>query len=604
MVLIADPQLVDPHTYPGRPWPLSSLTIWSTDLYLRRSYRLLQNRLEPDTVFFLGDLFDGGREWATETSTSSEKQYKRYGDKFWLAEYRRFVDLYMGGWKLGYDSRAADSRGRRVISSLPGNHDLGFAGGIQQSIKDRFDAYFGPMNRVDIIGNHTFVSVDSVSLSAMDQVDPLTGSSGMGDGTASKTANSEIWRPVDDFLKANKQLRDQAISNEFMSLRGGDETTYYQNGSSKLIPSTDSLDSSPKIARKVSGVQGLSFPTILLTHVPLFRPPDTDCGPFRERGKGIPISKGYQYQNVLTPQISKDVIDSLNAVEVAQVYSGDDHDYCEIEHLEFTGRIPEITVKSISWAMGVRRPGFLAVSLYNPVDLDPITLTGLDEHSNVTPKDTIQNHLCLLPDQLGIFLRYLQLLVLTLLVLAMRALFYKPTPNTHLPSGKTQISLLPISRDDLPRPDSSTFYDDTELHIPALASSTSTSQPPSHLSTRSNGLVTTSISPYPRSASPSKLGGYGNLPPTSRSSSPAKHLDYHQSQQQQQSYDPFAPSLSPSNNKTHKVHHASEDWSTGPRRRKGVLTKWQIKRREFWRSLLHVGVPAALWFTWLVWNDG
>ena len=583
-MLIADPQLVDPHTYPGRPWPLSSLTVWSTDLYLRRSYRLLQSRLEPDTVFFLGDLFDGGREWKTETSKSSEDRYEQYGDKFWQAEYRRFVNLFMGGWNLGYDSHAADPRGRRVISSLPGNHDLGFAGGIQKTVKDRFDAYFGPLNRVDVVGNHTFISVDTVSMSAMDQVDPLTGSSGMGDGSAFKTANSEIWKPVDDFLKVNKQLRDQAASNELMSLRGDFETNYQQNGSSKLNPSTNLVDSSPKITRKASEGHRSSFPTVLLTHVPLFRPPDTDCGPFRERGKGIPISKGYQYQNVLTPQISKDVIESLNAVEVAQIYSGDDHDYCEIEHLEFTGRIPEITVKSISWAMGVRRPGFLAVSLYNPVDLDPITSLGLDEHSNATPKDTIQNHLCLLPDQLGIFLRYLQLLVLTLLVLAIRAIFYKPAQNAHLSSGESQISLLPISRDDVPRPDSSTFYEDTETQIPTLASSTSTSQPHPRISTRSN----------PRSSSPSKLGGYGNLPPSSRSSSPAKHLDY----------DHFAPALSVSTHKSHKVHHASEDWSTGPRRRKAVLTKWQMKRHEFWRSLAHVGVPAGMWFAWLVWNDG
>src|SRR5256885_14717872 len=87
LVFVADPQLVDPHTYPGRPWPLSSLTVRHTDLYLRRSYSMMQEYLHPDTTIFLGDLFDGGREWATHKNSSSpEKRYKKYGEKFWLKE--------------------------------------------------------------------------------------------------------------------------------------------------------------------------------------------------------------------------------------------------------------------------------------------------------------------------------------------------------------------------------------------------------------------------------------------------------------------------------------------------------------------------------------
>ena len=73
---------------------------------------------------------------------------------------------------------------------------------------------------------------------------------------------------------------------------------------------------------------------------------------------------------MLTPTISKDVISKLGIEDITQVYSGNDHNYCEIEHSEFTGRIKEITVKSMSWTMGVRKPGFLAVSLHNPVALN------------------------------------------------------------------------------------------------------------------------------------------------------------------------------------------------------------------------------------------
>src|SRR5215471_16798705 len=86
VVFIADPQLVDPHTYPGRPWPLSSLTIFFADLYLFRASSLLQQKLRPDTTFFLGDLFDGGREWATATTSSPEERYKGYGNDVWMKE--------------------------------------------------------------------------------------------------------------------------------------------------------------------------------------------------------------------------------------------------------------------------------------------------------------------------------------------------------------------------------------------------------------------------------------------------------------------------------------------------------------------------------------
>ena len=553
---------------------------------MRRSHRLLQDYLDPDTIFFLGDLFDGGREWATAKTTSPDPQFRKYGNNFWLAEYRRFVSLFMGGWRLGYSGYPSDSRGRKIVSSLPGNHDLGFAGGIQLAVKQRFDAYFGPLNRVDVVGNHTFISLDTVSLSAMDQVDPATGSSGLGDGTAA-TASSDIWKPVNDFLISAEDLRRNAVHQEVLSQYSLENAVDSPPGPSHFKHQTTSLEASPVVGPVQIPDSSIHFPTIILSHVPFFRAPETDCGPLRERGRALSISKGYQYQNVLTPLISKEIIDRLNAAEVAQIYSGDDHDYCEIEHLEFTGRIKEITVKSMSWAMGVRRPGFVAVSLHNPVDIDSI-----QEPTNM-PQDTIQNHLCLLPDQLGTFLRYAQLLGLTLVVLSIRALFFKPQPSSpHSPFSSSSTPLLPISKakSELANP----YYPD---HDPKNqpdyhASSTSTSNEAQfqsqHLSTRNAGLVAYAQN---RPVSPSKqLGGYGNLPASSRSSSPAKHL--HNSAPQ--SYDPFLPAS--------RGRGVSENWATGPNTHRKHVSKWVVKWREFRRSLLHVGIPALLWFAWLIWE--
>jgi hypothetical protein len=38
--------------------------------------------LHPETIFFLGDKFDGGREWGTPQTLSPEDRFNAYGDDF------------------------------------------------------------------------------------------------------------------------------------------------------------------------------------------------------------------------------------------------------------------------------------------------------------------------------------------------------------------------------------------------------------------------------------------------------------------------------------------------------------------------------------------
>jgi ethanolamine phosphate phosphodiesterase len=87
---------------------------------------------------------------------------------------------------------------------------------------------------------------------------------------------------------------------------------------------------------------------ILLTHIPLYRPEGTSCGPLRESKNPIRVGKGYQYQNVLTPDLSQKIVDIVRPLAV---FSGDDHDYCLVQHNYGGMKIPEHTVKSFSWAM-------------------------------------------------------------------------------------------------------------------------------------------------------------------------------------------------------------------------------------------------------------
>ena len=92
------------------------------------------------------------------------------------------------------------------------------------------------------------------------------------------------------------------------------------------------------------------------------------------------------------------------------INSGDDHDYCEYVHeIEVTKgtirKLREISVKSISMVMNVRRPGFQLLSLL-PSDLRQ---EGKPTHAD-TP--------CVLPDQMKIYLeRYLPLIAISLLAI-------------------------------------------------------------------------------------------------------------------------------------------------------------------------------------------
>lgn len=491
---------------------------------MKRSYINLQKWLHPDTIFFLGDLFDGGREWHTAHGNSADPAWavaqrpkyeqsfvkswtKKYGENYWLHEYDRFGRIFYDFWNLEGAEPGPWQRGRKIISTLPGNHDLGFGENIKMPIRNRFETYFGEGNRVDVIGNHTFVSVDSVSLSARE----------------AEHGTEEITKPVEDFLKNVQAMKRRAVAQELGIMSGEGGTVQYSHevedvskADFKNLPTLD------------PGAESPDLPTILLTHVPLYRNSGTPCGPKREhwppatppRGQLTPvnpdernalsITKGYQYQNVLSESDSVKLVESIG--NVVSVFSGDDHDYCEIVHSEAKNHAREITVKSTSWAMGVRKPGFLMLSMWNPVDArgQPLFSTHSGHGSTSQTAVTMESHLCLLPDQLGIFIRYGIIVAITLLALAIRAIL---TPIFHLtpfatspsnsPASDTDSPLLPTTNRDIKRSDSTLDLDSNHRTSTSNSSTSSTASNPTTLAPRSSAARTRSVSP---------AKGYG-LPP-------------------------------------------------------------------------------------------
>lgn len=402
------------------------MTVLVTDNYLRRSYNQLISQLDPDTIFFLGDLFDGGREWKTAHGDfrdaewaphpKDEQKYlkkwnKKYNEFYWLKEYARFGDIFMAPWVKAGQAPGAEHKRRKLIASLPGNHDLGFGADIKIPVRNRFEAYFGEGNRVDVVGNHTFVSVDTVSLSA--EASP----------EARKHDLRPVYKPTEHFLLDIQRLKRRAVEKELRVQRGLEPELKFNH----RIENLDHANFDDKL---FLGKGAPELPTILLTHVPLYRPPGTPCGPLREHwppskppagqtGPVIPdhrnaisVSRGYQYQNVLSEHHSVSLIEKIGSV--VQAFSGDDHDYCELTHADNQHNVPEITVKSISMAMGVPTPGFLMVSMYNPLDVH-----GQPLYPGKQP--TLQTHLCLLPTQSTTYIRYVLFALFSIAFLTLRA---------------------------------------------------------------------------------------------------------------------------------------------------------------------------------------
>lgn len=299
VAIVADPQLVDDHTYPGRPAPLMRLTEFVVDQYLRRNWVYIQKNLQPDTTVFLGDLFDGGRGWK---------------DPEWYAELDRWNRIF------------SLTPRQDVVWSLPGNHDIGYGNEIVPHALKRFEKHFGPLSREFDRGNHTFVQIDTISMENKN--------------------DTRINEPPKEFVLEYSQ-----------------------------------------------GVH--PNPAIVLTHVPFYRrDEDSDCGRQREHGKKLSYTVGHQYQTQLDPDVTKGLLTAINPV---LVYSGDDHDACHVTHpftLDGKNKIAhEYTVKSISMAMGIKKPGIQLLSLYNPNPEDPSA-------------KTYETTICLMPSPFVPFIAY------------------------------------------------------------------------------------------------------------------------------------------------------------------------------------------------------
>ena len=192
---------------------------------------------------------------------------------------------------------------------------------------------------------------------------------------------------------------------------------------------------------------------------------------FPDDRNALSVVAGYQYQNVLDPRDSVKLVKGIGNIK--HVFSGDDHDYCEVVHSDDQENVREITVKSMSMAMGVPTPGFLMVSMYNPVDAQGKPLPG-------APEQTIQTHMCLLPNQIHTYMQYIVFGVAALLLVVVRAALVPAlslTPFALEPETKPASAVLPLYKDKMDPPEASSYRTTTSSgtaahHLPSRLSAT------------------------------------------------------------------------------------------------------------------------------------
>ncbi|WPK27322.1 hypothetical protein PUMCH_004703 [Australozyma saopauloensis] len=145
ILFVADPQLIDSHTYPGRNSALLSLSQHTVDVYLKQNYKALVKHLKPDYIFFLGDYLDNGRLCA---------------DDYYEGEFKRFERIF--------NQFPQYVRGKNWFTSIPGNHDVGFGNGVKAALQTRFASHFGHPNSIELINGVDFILLDTPSLSSED----------------------------------------------------------------------------------------------------------------------------------------------------------------------------------------------------------------------------------------------------------------------------------------------------------------------------------------------------------------------------------------------------------------------------------------------------
>lgn len=279
-----------------------AIDLWGNDWYLAHIVRSLRWWTEPTHISVLGDLL--GSQWITDG------EFEKRAGRYWGTVMRgleKVPDATMGvyvesdhydepddhreqTWGGSTETLGADKAWKKRVINIAGNHDIGYAGDIDNARVERFEREFGSVN--------------------WDMWFTLPNTSTASDPPALRLV-------VLNTMNLDTPAWTQSLQAETYSFMNHVITT--------SRPVTDK-----------------SHATILLTHIPLHKQPgvcvDSPYFDFFEGGHGV------REQNMLSEHGSKIILESifgLNANTHAEgrglgrrgiVVNGHDHEGCDVVH--------------------------------------------------------------------------------------------------------------------------------------------------------------------------------------------------------------------------------------------------------------------------------
>mmetsp|Transcript_32195 Transcript_32195/g.90153 ORF Transcript_32195/g.90153 Transcript_32195/m.90153 type:complete len:483 (-) Transcript_32195:580-2028(-) len=321
VAVVTDPQLTDPYSYewPPRDSVLERALLSLCDQNMRRSFATLQRWHDPDVILVLGDLFDS-------TRFLEEHEY--------AAEYAR--------WRATFPPRprAASRRSSRGVREavswpLPERRVRSDADALLHSRRQLDDALRYPLNHQPPV------------LGTVPPVHVIAGNHDIG------------WAIQKDQMVALAEQFEEHFGALNFFVRVG---TFHVVGLCAPCFSNNVLRShTEEFLRALQAAPALQTGrTVLLSHIPLWRPLESSCGHLRPPEKSSITHKvGPSYSNVVPRPHSTAILEMLDPVVVL---SGDDHDPCVVTH---SNGAVEYTVGTFSWLQGTMSPSYALMALDN-----------------------------------------------------------------------------------------------------------------------------------------------------------------------------------------------------------------------------------------------
>lgn len=290
------------------------IDLWGNDFYLAHMYRTLNWWTVPTHTTVLGDLV--GSQWISDTEF--EWRAWRYWNRAFSGGYR--VPDESATWPAeeyevaGYLGKSVyNETWQRRIINVAGNHDIGYAGDLNHERMDRFERVFGKANY-------------ELRFELPTSVLSPGGASTVRNDTAS---NDENYNGQDDRLVPELRivvLNDMNLDTPALSSELQDQTYRFVND----------------IISTATAVEFKGHSTVLLTHVPLYKPEgvcvDAPLFTFHD-GDGT-----LKEQNQLSADASRGIVEGIFGLSGdptapgsgqgrgGVILNGHDHEGCDTYH--------------------------------------------------------------------------------------------------------------------------------------------------------------------------------------------------------------------------------------------------------------------------------